>query len=254
MALQRNSLSLFTDSVNKLIECKLIMVDGNIANLLKSVARVPALTSCIAETLKASSYVTEFSRARVSWTRPDGTSETRLKLPADSHKLFTFVVCLLMEVDSGKRNFIEFLREYYYDKDSNISYSQFVNQVLKPFKRAGESILRNVDPDSLNAEDLQRAENFFAAERMYIGTEVLIQLLDAVENVRCALDTVKFVSEQQRLECLTMCNAMTNVLHLKNPRMLRIIWIGFKNTLGVYATFRPAVESIGETMRTNGLI
>lgn len=254
MALERNALAVFTDSINNLIDSKLILVDGNIATLLKSIAQLPPLTKCLADTLKTSSYVNEFSRARITWTRADGTTETKLKLPTDRNRLFAFVVCLLMEIDSGKRNLIEFLKEYYYDADSNISYMQFVSQVLKPFKRAGETILRSVDPDSLNAEELQRAEDYFFAERIYIGTEVLRELLDRVEHIRSSLNSVKFNNDDFRLECVTMTNALTNALHLKNPRILRIVWIGFKNTLLDFVHLRPYVETIGDIMAQNHII
>jgi hypothetical protein len=108
-----NGLALFTASINQMMESPLIMVDKQIANLLKSVTRVPELMKCLQETIKATSYATEFSRAQVVLTRPDGTVERKLKLPIEPARLFTFVVCLLMQVDSAKLNFIDFLKEYF---------------------------------------------------------------------------------------------------------------------------------------------
>ncbi|MCM1043242.1 MAG: hypothetical protein NC350_03415 [Corallococcus sp.] len=243
-----NGLALFTDSINQLIECKLIMVDKQIAYLLKSIVKVPVLTRCLADTLKTSSYVTEFSRARITLTRPNGVVEAKLKIPTDRNRLFAFVVCLLTEVDSGRRNFIDFLKEYYYDADSNISYALFVEQVLKPFKRAGESILKSVDPDSLDIEAQARAEQYFYAERCYINTQTLRAMLSLCEVMRQKLDEQNFKTENDRIDAVTICNAMTNAIQLKNPRILRFVWIGFKNTLNVFADMRNDLEDMSKLL------
>ncbi len=250
---ERNGLAYFTTAVNQLMECKLILVDKHIASLLKCVTSVPPLTKCLSDTLKTSSYVTEFSRARVTWTKNDGTVEAKLKLPADKNRLFTFVVCLLAEVDSGRRNFIEFLKEYYYDSDSNISYEMFVKEVLKPFKRAGENILRSVDPDSLDIEAQERAEKFFYAQRMYINSESLHFVLGQVETVRGLLERETFSSENERIDAVTICNAMTNALQLKNPKILRFVWIGFKYTMRNYPSTREVMAVIASTLEKEGI-
>ena len=246
-----NGLALFTSSINQLIESPLIMVDKQIANLLQTVTRVPQLLKCLQETSKASNYATEFSRAKVVLTRPDGTLECKLKLPVEQARLFTFVVCLLMQVDSGKLNFIDFLKEYFYQEDSNDSYAIFVADVLKPFKQAGESILYTQDPFSLDAENLERAEKYFYAERSYLSSDALRTMLSLVEDVRQALPTLAFACQQDYVDAVTICNAMSNALHLKNARILTFVWIGFKNTLKPFATLDQIVGEIGKLLQEN---
>ena len=250
---ERNGLAYFTSAVNQLMECKLILVDKHIAIVLKCVTEVPALTKCLSDTLKTSNYVTEFSRARVTWTKNDGTVEAKLKLPVDKNRLFAFVVCLLAEVDSGRHNFIEFLKEYFYDADSNVSYEMFVNDVLKPFKRAGENILRTVDPDSLDLEAQDRAEKFFFAQKAYFNSESLRYVLGLVESIRGLLERETFADETERIDAVTICNAMTNALQLKNPKILRFIWIGFKYTMRNYPSTSEIVAIIGATLEKEGI-
>ena len=141
-----NELAFFTSSVNRLIEGQLILVDKHIATVLKSVASSPTLCKALSNTLKTMSYATEFSRARVTWTSVEGVKESRLKLPVERNRMFAFVVCLLTEVDCGKRNIMDFLREYYNASDTDGSYARFASEVLKPFKSAGENLLREFDP------------------------------------------------------------------------------------------------------------
>lgn len=229
----RNSLALFSYSVNQLIESSLIMVDKHIAQLLKVVANEPVLTKVLRETLQTTSYVTEFSRAKVVLTRPDGKTESKLKLPNDRNKLFSFVVCLLLEIDGGKRQLIEFLKDFYYDADSNVSFLNFVNSVLRPFKTAGESILKSIDPESFDEGATTKAENYFYGENIYIGTEQMNTMLSAIQEIREIVENAGNLQYVDKVECLTMCDTLVNALHLKNPKIITFCWIGFKNTVKV---------------------
>ncbi len=225
----KNGLAYFTDSVNRLIEGKLILVDKNIASVLKCVATVPTLCKCLTETVRATSYVTEFSRARVTWTRPDGTVEARLKLPTERNRLFAFVVCLLTEVDGGRRNFLEFLKEYYHETDANLGYEKFADEVLRPFKQAGEIILRSQDPESFNAESVSRAERYFNAEKIYINSEITERLLDEVDKIAALFRTANASADSD--DVIAACEYFSNALYLKNPKILNLAWLALKSLL-----------------------
>lgn len=225
-----NELAFFTSSVNRLIEGQLILVDKHIATVLKSVAKSPTLCRTLSNTLKTMSYATEFSRARVSWTSVDGVKESRLKLPVDRNRMFAFVVCLLTEVDCGKRNILDFLREYYNAGDNDGSYARFASEVLKPFKSAGENLLREVDPDSLNAEYTAQAEQYFASEKMYVNTDTMAQIFTLMEEVRLILIDQRLSSDDLAEVSLTS-EYLVNALYLKNPKILKVAYIAYKNTL-----------------------
>ena len=228
-----NELANFVDSVNTLIEGKLILVDKHIANVLQSVATSPILKDALSNTLKTMTYATEFSRARVAWTRSDGVVEARLKLPADRNRLFAFVVCLLTEVDSGRRNLLDFLKEYYNDANNDASYARFANEVLKPFKSAGEHILSSVDPESVNVQYVEQAEKFFKAEKIYIDTRVLNKLFSEMDAIRLLLGNEK-LSEGEAFEVSAATEYFVNALYLKNPKILAVAYLAYKNTVGRY--------------------
>ena len=228
-----NELGNFVDSVNRLIEGKLILVDKHIASVLQCVATSPLLRQALTDTLKTMTYSTEFSRARVAWTRSDGVVEARLKLPADRNRLFAFVVCLLTEVDSGRRNILDFLKEYYNEPDNDLSYTRFSTEVLKPFKSAGEHILSTVDPYSVNVEYVEQAEKFFKAEKIYIDTRVLNKLFDEMEAIRRILEEEK-LSEAEKFEVSAVTEYFVNALYLKNPKILAVSYLAYKNTVARY--------------------
>lgn len=238
-----NELAYFTSSVNRLIEGQLILVDKHIATVLKSVAKSPTLCRALTNALKNMSYATEFNRARVTWTSADGVRESKLKLPADRNRMFAFVVCLLTEVDCGKRNFLDFLRDYYSAGDNDASYARFASEVLKPFKSAGENLLREVDPDSLNAEFVAQAEQYFASEKTYVQTNTLADIFTLMEEVRLILieqhlDAAEIAEVAETSECLV------NALYLKNPKIIRVCYIAYKNTVKGYTVVADKLAEI----------
>lgn len=238
-----NELAFFTSSVNRLIEGQLILVDKHIATVLKSVAKSPTLCRALTNTLKTMSYATEFSRARVTWTSADGVRESRLKLPVDRNRQFAFVVCLLTEVDCRKRNILDFLREYYNAGTNELSYARFASEVLKPFKSAGENLLREIDPDSLNEDFTLQAEQYFSAEKMYIETNTLADIFALMEEVRLILIDQR-LSEEVITEVATVSEALVNALYLKNPKIARICYIAYKNTVKSFDAVAPKLEQI----------
>ncbi len=227
-----NELTNLTNSINTLIQGQLILVNQNIAQVLRCVASSEVLRQTLADTLKNTSYATEFSRARVSWTRNDGVVVSQLKLPQDRNRLFSFVVCLLTEMDSGRRNFIDFLREYYMDESNNASYERFGNEVLKPFRNAVQAILGSAEP-VLNPERVSIAERFYSAEKINIEVATITAILGVMDDIKVALKAEK-MSSVEKIETERVFDYLVNALYLKNPKILDVSWIAFRCALNKY--------------------
>lgn len=238
-----NDLAVFTDSINRLIEGQLILVNQNIAAVLRAVASSEILCKCLSETLRLTSYATEYNRARVTWTRSDGVVVSQLKLPQDRNRLFAFVVCLLTEVDSGRRNFLDFLRDYYTDEYNNPSYAKFADEVLRPFKNAVTGILSSIDPDSLSPEKTGSAERFFNAERIYVESGTIVVATQTMEDIGTTLRGEK-LSPQDLTEAQTVRAYLTNALYTKNPRLITVSWIAYKNTIHRYPSCAYLLEKL----------
>ncbi len=243
-----NEIAFFTESVNTLIQGKLILVDKHIAQVLKCVAESPTLCRALADTVQTMSYATEFSRARVTWTRSDGVVESRLKLPSDRNRLFAFVVCLLTEVDSGRRNILDFCKEYYYAGNNDRCFAKFADEVLKPFKQAGEAILSNIDPDSFNWEFTAQAEQFFSAEKIYIQTDVLNQILAEAEQIRQIVVSLN-LSKAEKDEYDLVSEYLVNALYLKNPKILTISFLAYKYVTRKYSEAIEYLNRIAQLLR-----
>lgn len=244
-----NDLASFTESINQLINGKLILVNKNIAAVLESVAASQILTKCLADTLRTTSYATEYSRARVTWTRSDGVVVSQLKLPQDRNRLFAFVICLLAEVDSGRRNFVDFLREFYTDEHNEPSYQRFVDEVIRPFKRSVEGILTSVDPDSLNPDRITQAQKFYSPESIYIDSATVIGIISAMDDVKVAL-RAENLSMREQNEIRKVHDCLLNALYLKNPRILELSWIAYKNTLRFYRSAYYLLEKLAASIKS----
>ncbi len=242
-----NELAVFTNSVNNLIESKLILVDKNIAMVLKCVASSDTLCKVLSNAIRTTPYATEFSRAKVTWTTGDGRVVSQLKLPVDRNRLFAFVVCLLTEVDSGRRNLLDFLKEFYDSTDTNRGYEKFANEVLKPFKQAGIGLLSNVDPESLSTEKVARAERFFSAEKIYVPTNLINQILTKLEQVNVQVRTLQFPKEVVE-QTTYICEYLANALYLKNPKILWIVLVAFQNALQPYEQLQKLTVEISNAV------
>lgn len=242
-----NDLAYFTDSINTLIEGQLIMVNKNIASVLRCIAGSEILCKCLSETLRLTSYATEMSRARVTWTRSDGVVVSQLKLPQDRNRLFAFVVCLLTEVDSGRRNFLDFLREYYTDEYNNPSYAKFADEVLRPFKAAVTGILSSIDPDSLSPTKTTGAERFFSVEQIYVESATIVGALQTMDDINTVLRGEK-MSAPELTESQIVREYLTNSLYSKNPRLIVISWIAYKNTVGKYQSTAYLLQKLSKIL------
>ncbi len=237
----------FTDSVNTLIEGQLILVDKHIAQVLKCVATSPTLCATLSETVKTMSYAVEFSRARVTWTRSDGTVECSLKLPGDRNRLFTFVVCLLTEVDTGKRNLLDFLKEYYNAGNNDLSYQRFAEDVLKPFRQAGEALLSVPGADGPDFRNLEQAEQFFHAERIYIATADVNAILDEMEAIR-QIAVRTHLPQNADFEYNAASEYLVNALYLKNPKIISLAFLAYKYVAAGYPETAQHVQAIADIL------
>ena len=237
----------FTESVNTLIEGKLILIDKHVAQVLKCVAASPTLCAVLSDTVKTMSYPTEFSRARVTWTRSDGMVECSLKLPQDRARLFAFVVCLLTEVDSGRRNILDFVKEYYNAGDNDGSYTRFAEEVLKPFKKAGEALLSDLDPEGLNGQYVEQAERFFKAEKIYIDSAAATRIFAEMDAVRqCVAQSAP--SQTALYEYNTASEYLVNAVYLKNPKIISVSFLAYKYVALKYTDTARHVQAIAEIL------
>ena len=121
--------------------------------------------------------------------------------------------------------------------------------MLKPFKSAGENFLREVDPESLDAEYVSQAEQYFASEKMYVQTNTLAEIFSLMEEVRLILIDQRLQADDLAEVALTS-EYLVNALYLKNPKIIKICFIAYKNTLKGYSIVSGKLEQIVKLFNT----
>jgi hypothetical protein len=252
----KNELARFSAKVNDLLASRFIISDKRIAALLKCVVSTPQLTDCIKKTNRDFSYAGEFARNRVVlYEGENGYIRSRLSLPVDKGRLFTFVFCLLAEFDSRRRDLSKFLGEYYFDEDINVSFEKFCDEIVRPFKKAGEHILREIDPESLDAEMLEQGEGFFKAERVYISTlsyDKTVDLLNLFAKKLHGGDIL--ATAQEKVEAAETAEALIYAIMSKNPKLIRLMWLAFKNSCGKLKGGEKSVTEVERELAAANLV
>lgn len=241
-------IAVFNFRINDLVTGKLIMVDKNISNLLKFIALSPQLSQCVSETLLGVSYAAEFERARTYVTQADGKVRPRLVLPQDCNRLVTFVICLLAELDSQQRNILDFLQEYFYDKDSQSSYDKFCDAILRPFRSAGELVLAGDYDISIDVVQQKTAEKYFDAEQVYISSQAFPHIIDELQILSDKVRREFNAGKALKNDMLQMCEALYNAIVCRNPKLVNLFWIG------LFYTFKVARFADGNISRLEALL
>ena len=250
---RENEAAVFDERVNALIESKYILADKRIASLLKGIVSNSYLMDVVSESLKTFSYATEFARNRLMVSDGDGV-KSRMTLPVDKVRLFTFVFCLLAEIDAGKRDFSKFLTEYFGEENANESFKRFCGEIIVPFKKAGEALLKDTDNDAQEKEDERKGALYFGSETVFISAATSDALISACSRIKTKLDKDFQGGGEQRAECMELADAFINAVMSRNPKLIRIVWIGLKYTLKSVRGFDREIAAMKNVLVDGNLI
>jgi len=152
----------FFDACNDFIDGKFILVDIKISNILRNISKNSTLYDLIAECMINYDFDSIYSEAKISDTNK------KFILPDKDYKIIPFVFCLLVEIDSKRIVFEDFLKEQFPDvQTKNDEYDAFGKNVIIPFKN---SIAKIFDID-LSVYDTNGQEPSNVKEDIVVGEE-----------------------------------------------------------------------------------
>ncbi len=141
----------FLSACSDLISGKFILADSKIGDILKAVAASPELTGLFNAVTDGFDYPAA-KAMYLKYPAEPHSSRGAAYLPTDRKEILAFVFCLLVEFDSGKMKFNDFLLRYFYEDGSyTASYTLFVGRMIRPFR----DIVRDCYPDLGRAGDVQ---------------------------------------------------------------------------------------------------
>lgn len=206
----------FSAQCDEFIGSKLIMSNQKIRMLLKCMAYYDALRKLVEDCRFNFDYDAEYNRAIVNL----GTA-TVFRLPSSQRKRVALIVCLLLDFDEGRRDFVRFIQDFYRAEDKNDSYVGFINGIIAPFKEAVLTLISEDDKADFEIRDDKRIEvNAALAEQAeyFIRTQI-----SAVKDSKLDLDT--------RKELVFVLDNFLTVLNMRDAQLIKAYWIGLKNLL-----------------------
>jgi hypothetical protein len=224
----------FAAQCDELLNSKLIMSNQKIRMLLKCLAYYDELKTVVADCKFNFDYEEEYSRAIVNL----GTV-TVFRLPNSTRKKVALVVCLLLDLDEPRKNFVQFLRDFFNADDRNEAYYLFCRDVMVPFKEAMLALLcGDAEKPAVEQDAKKREVNAALSEQAdyYIKT--------AVEAA-----TSSKLEESTRKDIVFMLDNLKTVLDMRDAQIIKAYWIGLNHILGSSKLFNKNAQGLEEVLK-----
>ncbi|MEG1710378.1 MAG: hypothetical protein RR316_01075 [Clostridia bacterium] len=240
-------LNKFTESIENLMDSKFIFANKAISEVLKEITKLDILTDVIAKTLKSFTYSLEYERACIPVASNNDNPRGKLVLPMENNRLFTFVTCLLVEFDNGKRDPFQFFNEFFYNTNQQQSFNNFCKEVILPYKQAAEKIASSEGKD---LSIINSASEFFISH-------IDINSSDTLELRSCAdkLDSIRIRAIGVELEEFNaLLNSFKNAIELKNARLIGLFWVACKYAYRFYRIQDNKIKDMTQLLEDKRII
>ena len=226
-----NELERFFSACDEFIEGKFILADIKIAKILRAVSESGIIYNIIAESLINYDFDKEYELLHNdSLEHHSGI----LTLPNDANVVIPFVFSLLVDIDSKKINFNEFLTNEFPNVNSQKEeYGVFASRIILPFKNSirkelgyedEEDTTSNEDVASLVQMENERVDNLEEDSSQYEDYEENEEglLFDRVARMGSIInDKLIFVNKQLRRSNIEiLVNALSEACKLRNLTIL----------------------------------
>jgi hypothetical protein len=234
-----NFIDVFISKTEELEKSKFILADKKIGGVLKCIVGNGGLFELVKECLNNFDFVEAFDKAK---TPVAGQYSNRFSLviPTDKKKLIAFTFCLLADFDNKRRDLHQFLQEYFYEDGSVYEgWRRFSYALIKPFKKAVETLFRDEghDSDDPLGENVRNAEKYFDAsfaDNVAIDNMLVEELTMLIQDVSMAIASDGGLNADEKKDMLDITEGLGNAIITKDARLIHLLWIGFKSAIRDY--------------------
>lgn len=221
---------------------KFIMSSANIERLLQCIVSSQDAYSYVLKCNELYKYGNELNIA----VQPNG-----FVMPINKCRIIVLVTgllrqFLLFERKTGSNSdegidFYMFLRKYYPSIDVDKSFSLFVDNVIFPYAKAFKGMFEDISEEESDSENTGEW-----VEKL--STSVKEQLYPCITNLNDKIVTANDIPMNKKKEYLLMIEGFNHVLEVGNTKMLKVMYIGLKNTLQDYRDVESHLKFIEETL------
>jgi len=141
---KKEQLRVFLEASEDFINSKYILADIKIVNILKAIAQSETILALFKNSLQDFDYEQAKSKYLVKNKYFSG-DKGEFILPTNSRELLAFVFNVLMDIDSKRVDFGEFINKYFFEDGSySASFSSFVNAMIRPFTNTVKMLMTSV--------------------------------------------------------------------------------------------------------------
>jgi|AGTN01.1.fsa_nt_gi hypothetical protein len=221
----------FEEAIGVFYSSRLIIVEQAVSRLLETIASTPELYAVVDECAKSSDYKKEYNKA----INRDGVGGI-FTLPPNRRQIVTLVTGLLLDFDNKNLSVVDFVTGYFPSGTSHASYLSFCENVIEPYSEAFIYLLEGEPAELTKVMSEELAIIPFPDKAKEDADFWLSSLLDSVLGDNQTPEIL-------RREYAEMIKGLLYVSDLRNPLLIKIVWLGLKNTL---ASKRPPYRELKE--------
>lgn len=238
---KEDAFRLFDEAVKALTESKFILTQKPITDILRCLVLNEQLHAFVSDCCKGVNYNEELQSC---FRSSDGGYS--FILPKSNKKIIAITTGLLSDFDKGDINLISFIKEMYPDKDSNISYKLFCENILWAFHRAfRQSFLYDIDSAD-SSGDMENSTN--------INQTVLDQTATILAGLRTIFVGDNKLNNDKRNNLLILVDGLYYSLEKGDLRIIKTVWTGLKLGLTGYKKAEKKFSEISEILALYALL
>ncbi|MCL2370265.1 MAG: hypothetical protein FWC80_03455 [Firmicutes bacterium] len=262
----------FDAACGEMAHGKYILAEKKVAGILASIATSERLTAIVGKCVADFDFGTTFKNAQTI----DFHGRSVLTQMGERKDAIAFVFCLLMEIDTGKRNFIDFLSTFYYsDGDMHDAYKAFCSEQIIPFAinmretfEGGDALLGDPVAEVASSQQWQaepntpvrpqptnNAQTSNGGERLKYDTTR--DMLDCATAISDEVSKDSTLSKREREELTMLLDALISAIQTRNVGYTKILFIGAKNTAACSSASKrlfPLFENLFRILKATDIL
>ncbi len=169
----------------------------------------------------------------------------RLKLPDDEYKVIVFVTKLLLDIDRGKIDYFNFLKNTFPRIDLNDSYYDFCKSIIYPYVKAFEKLLSVAD----RVVAIENVEQVKSLPRQ------LVEMLQSnIVSIYEQLAEDRALSELARQEITVILEGLNLSVETGNVVLIKSLWLGLKYALVANKAYTSQVKAFENELKNYSII
>ena len=240
---KREELYVFLERADEMMSCQYIVAGHKLANLLKSIANSETMLALFKNCLAEFDYAVATKRYLIK--SPQLTADRgEFLMPTNSRDMLAFIFMVLVDIDSERIDFSEFLNKYFYvDGNCSSAYDEFVSSMVKPFvstvKMLMEKVIEGGLQDPIEAFVLEETRKAREQEQKELSQKKENQLRQKTYGVnvneikKILLEDKqkikkKRISEKDKNEAIIIIDMLANAIDCEDKDAIEYAFLAYK--------------------------